>query len=64
MSSSSHDLSVVRHIADEVMVIYLGAVVEIGDKAALFEAPQHPYTRALMAATPIADPARRKLRRR
>jgi dipeptide transport system ATP-binding protein len=52
----SHDLSVVRHIADEVMVIYLGAVVEIGDKATLFEAPQHPYTRALMAATPIADP--------
>jgi dipeptide transport system ATP-binding protein len=52
----SHDLSVVRHIADEVMVIYLGRVVEIGAKAAVFEAPQHPYTRALMAATPIADP--------
>ena len=58
----SHDLSVVRHIADEVMVIYLGSVVEIGDKATLFEDPQHPYTRALMAATPIADPAALKVR--
>ena len=58
----SHDLSVVRHIADEVMVIYLGSVVEIGAKAALFEAPQHPYTRALMAATPVADPDAAKLR--
>ena len=58
----SHDLSVVRHIADEVMVIYLGSVVEIGAKAALFEAPQHPYTRALMAATPVADPQARKVR--
>ena len=53
----SHDLSVVKHIADEAMVIYLGRVVEIGAKSALFSAPQHPYTRALMAATPVADPA-------
>ncbi len=58
----SHDLSVVRHIADEVMVIYLGAVVEIGDKAALFGAPQHPYTSALMAATPVAVPGALKVR--
>jgi dipeptide transport system ATP-binding protein len=56
----SHDLSVVRHIADEVMVIYLGSAVEIGDKAKIFEAPLHPYTRALMAATPVADPQARK----
>jgi len=58
----SHDLSVVRHIADEVMVIYLGAAVEIGAKARLFETPLHPYTRALMAATPVADPDARKPR--
>ena len=43
----SHDLSVVRHIADEVMVIYLGHVVEMGPRDAIFSAPQHPYTRAL-----------------
>ena len=58
----SHDLSVVRHIADEVMVIYLGSVVEMGDKASLFESPLHPYTRALLAATPVADPQAVKLR--
>ena len=52
----SHDLSVVRHIADEVMVIYLGRAVEIGPKEAIFEAPQHPYTRALLSATPVAEP--------
>jgi dipeptide transport system ATP-binding protein len=48
----SHDLSVVRHIADEVMVMYLGRVVERAGKAALFARPRHPYTRALLAATP------------
>ena len=48
----SHDLSVVRHIADEVMVMYLGRVVERGGKAAIFARPRHPYTRALLAATP------------
>ena len=58
----SHDLSVVRHIADEVMVIYLGSVVEIGAKAAVFDNPQHPYTRALLAATPVADPGALKAR--
>jgi dipeptide transport system ATP-binding protein len=58
----SHDLSVVRHIADEVMVIYLGRVVEIGAKALVLDAPQHPYTRALLSATPIADPTLVKTR--
>jgi dipeptide transport system ATP-binding protein len=53
----SHDLSVVRHIADEVMVIYLGNAVELGERDAIFDRPQHPYTRALLSATPIADPA-------
>jgi dipeptide transport system ATP-binding protein len=58
----SHDLSVVRHIADEVMVIYLGHAVEIGERDAIFATPQHPYTRALLSATPIADPAARRER--
>ena len=54
----SHDLSVVRHIADEVMVMYLGRVVEHGPRAAVFENPQHPYTQALLSATPQPDPTR------
>jgi dipeptide transport system ATP-binding protein len=51
----SHDLSVVRYIADDVMVMYLGDVVEQGTRDALFADPQHPYTRQLFAATPRAD---------
>jgi len=51
----SHDLSVVRYIADEVMVMYLGEVVEQGSRDELFAAPRHDYTRALFAATPRAD---------
>ena len=58
----SHDLSVVRHIADEVMVIYLGHAVELGQRDAIFMSPQHPYTRALLSATPVADPAARRER--
>ena len=58
----SHDLSIVRHLADEVMVMYLGRPVEQGPGATIFEDPQHPYTRALLSATPIADPTRRKER--
>jgi dipeptide transport system ATP-binding protein len=56
----SHGLSVVRHMADDVMVMYLGRPVEYGPRDAIFGAPKHPYTRALLAATPIADPLRRK----
>ena len=58
----SHDLSVVRHIADRVMVIYLGKAVETGSRSAIFTAPQHPYTRALLSSTPVADPGARKER--
>jgi len=58
----AHDLSVVRHIADDVMVMYLGKTVEIGSRQAIFESPQHPYTRALLSATPVADPEAKKER--
>ena len=58
----SHDLSVVRHIADDVMVMYLGRAVEYGPREQIFGAPQHPYTRALLSATPSTDPALRKER--
>ena len=58
----SHDLSVVRYIADEVMVMYLGEVVEQGTRDAVFANPQHPYTRQLFAATPRADVAHIKAR--
>jgi dipeptide transport system ATP-binding protein len=58
----SHDLSVVRHIADQVLVMYLGRPVEFADRATLFTSPRHPYTRALLSATPVADPLRHKER--
>jgi dipeptide transport system ATP-binding protein len=52
----SHDLSVVRHIADRVLVMYLGRSAELGPRDTIFKAPRHPYTRALLSATPSADP--------
>ncbi len=52
----SHDLSVVRHVADDVIVMYLGRAVEKGAKDAVFSHPRHPYTKALLSATPRADP--------
>ena len=58
----SHDLSVVKHIADDVIVMYLGRPVEIAPKEALFEHQRHPYTKALLSATPMADPLQRKQR--
>jgi dipeptide transport system ATP-binding protein len=56
----SHDLSVVRFVADDVMVMYLGRPVEIAPAADIFGRPQHPYTRALLSATPIADPEQKR----
>lgn len=58
----SHDLSVVKHIADEVMVMYLGKPVEHADREVLFDDPRHPYTKALLSATPMPDPGRQKER--
>ncbi|HST35495.1 MAG TPA: dipeptide ABC transporter ATP-binding protein, partial [Allosphingosinicella sp.] len=56
----SHDLSVVRFVADDVMVMYLGRPVEIAPVEAIFRTPLHPYTRALLSATPVADPEQRR----
>ena len=58
----SHDLGVVRHVADEVLVMYLGRVVEHGPREAIFGNPQHPYTQALLSATPTVNPALRRQR--
>ncbi|MDP6270825.1 MAG: ATP-binding cassette domain-containing protein [Alphaproteobacteria bacterium] len=59
----SHDLAVVRHVSQRVLVLYLGRVMELAERTTLFANPRHPYTRALLAAAPVPDPQQQRQRR-
>ncbi|MET3857026.1 oligopeptide/dipeptide ABC transporter ATP-binding protein [Rhizobium sp. OAE497] len=59
----SHDMAVVERVSHRVAVMYLGEIVEIGPRGAVFGNPQHPYTKKLISAVPVPDPARRGIRR-